>query len=208
VGERSWSDEVLVFYNFGAETDVAALLSAFRAAVVAKSNGHSSAERRLPHRSEVVCRNIVDVCAPEILEQVTAVRERVVITMQEVFQVPTHLPDFTLLSEMRVGDSHALHADGERHTAQGWRPNHTPWRTHVGLLYLNTSGVDYQGGLLRLPTISRTITPEKGMLVAFPSGHRHMHEVTTIDAGQRQSFTVWLTGNSSRVEPWSTERGL
>jgi predicted 2-oxoglutarate/Fe(II)-dependent dioxygenase YbiX len=116
------------------------------------------------------------------------------------FAAPDILPEWTLFAEMRVGDSRPLHADAARQTSDGWEENHTPWRTHVGLLYLNSAGVDFQGGNLLLPEISRTILPSSGLFVAFPSGRNHQHRVTTIESGTRLSFVVWSTGDASRCE--------
>lgn len=188
------SDDVLVLPHFGTADDVSALLSAFQVAVAA-----NAADLR-PLRTDVRCRNIADICDPTLLEQISSVRNRMVDAMLRVSPLVAQYPDLTMLSEMRVGDSHVLHADAERHTSSGWGPNHTPWRTHAGLLYLNTSGVDYRGGVLRLPGVGRTIVPTKGMFVAFPSGRRHIHEVTAVEAGKRHSLSVWLTGDVSRTE--------
>jgi predicted 2-oxoglutarate/Fe(II)-dependent dioxygenase YbiX len=127
---------------------------------------------------------------------VTLVRDRVVAAMARFFGVHAW-PDLTLLSEMRIGDCHPLHADAELQTADGWVPNHTSWRSHVGLLYLNSIGDDYRGGMLHLPTIGLTIEPLCGLLVAFPSGSRFVHEVTKVEAGRRMSMAIWLTTESA-----------
>jgi hypothetical protein len=196
-------DDVLVLPDFARQADVLALLAAFRAAVT--SERHDLAEvRTFSVRTEVVCRNLASVWEPGIAEHVTMVRDRAIATMQHFFQTSTYWPTFTLLTEMRAGDSHPLHADAERQTPDGWRPNHTSWRTHVGLLYLNTSGVDYEGGLLHLPGVGQTVAPVKGMFVTFPAGRRHVHEVTRVGAGQRLSLAIWLTGDLSHAERWRT----
>lgn len=200
-------DDLLVIPDFGTDVEVSAILAAHNAAVAGSAAG-AFADVRTRHpllRTEVLCRNIARICQPFDFEQINAVRDRMTATMREFFDVPVECPEFTLLTEMRVGDSHVLHADSERQTPTGaWEPNHTPFRTRVGLLYLNTNGVDYQGGVLHLPGLARAISPTRGMFVAFPSGRRHVHEVARVDAGKRLTLTVWLTADPSRVEPWAT----
>ncbi len=193
-------DQLLVFRDFACEADVVALLSAFRALVAARPAGDDLTEvRPLPLRTEASCRNVVGVCDRAISNRVISIRARAIATMREFFHV-TAYPEFTLMSEMRVGDCHPLHADAERQTAEGWVPNHTPWRSHVGLLYLNTCNADYRGGLLDLPGIGQTIEPVRGLFVAFPSGRRHVHKVTPVEAGRRLSMAIWLTGDAARAE--------
>jgi predicted 2-oxoglutarate/Fe(II)-dependent dioxygenase YbiX len=186
--------------------DVAAVRAAFRQMMDAKAAGREFDEiRTSPVRTEVPCRNAAAVCVPEVIERLEHLRARAISRMREAFGAETLYPNFTLLSEMRVGDRHTPHADAERQTTEGWVPNHTSWRTHVGLLYLNSSGVDYEGGQLRLTCLDVTITPASGMFVAFPAGRRHVHEVTRIEAGQRLSLAIWLTGEPERAECWHSE---
>ncbi len=199
------SDGVLVRPDFASESDVATLLAAFDAAMAANSDGRDLADARLlAVRTEVPCRRIALVCTPEIGELVSSVRDRIVNAVKQFFDLSEQWPELTLLSEMRTTDSHPLHADAEQLNSGQWVPNHTHWRTHVGLLYLNTSTADYDGGLLRLPELTRTIAPTAGMLVSFPTGRRHIHEVTAITAGRRLSLAIWLTADPSRAEPWLT----
>jgi 2OG-Fe(II) oxygenase superfamily len=199
------SDGVLVRPGFADESDIAALLSAFDAALAAQANGRDPTNTRLlAVRTEVPCRRIALVCTPEIAARVSSIRDRIVTAIKQFFDRPEQWPELTLLSEMRATDSHPLHADAEQLTAGRWVPNHTHWRSYVGLLYLNTSTVDYHGGLLRLPQLERTIAPTAGMLVSFPTGRRHIHEVTAITAGRRLSLAIWLTADRSRAEPWLT----
>lgn len=199
----SWSDDVLVSDGFAGNADIDAAICAFRAAIEATSNGeHRAQARLLPSRAEVSLRAAATLCDRAIAERLRNLRDRTVTTIKESFQVPAELPEFSLMAEMRTGDCHPLHADGEVQTPEGWRPNHTAWRTRVGLIYLNTCGIDYHGGLLRLPELGRTISPRAGMLMAFPAGRRHVHEVTTIEAGVRLSLAIWLTADPARAERW------
>lgn len=198
-------DDVLVSEEFASVSDIDAVLRAFGAVVEASSNGDSRAQTRLfPSRTEVALRNASIFCERAIAERLRDLRDRTVTTIKERFQTPAELPEFSLVTEMRGGDSHALHADAEMPTPDGWRPNHTGWRTRVGLIYLDTSGIDYQGGLLRLPELGRTISPRAGMLVAFPADRRYLHEVTTIESGVRRSLAIWLSADPARAEEWET----
>ena len=176
----------------------AAFLSA---ATAARSSGATNGARVLPNRTEISAAQLAAICTREAAEALGDLRQRAVTTMVSSFDVPGY-PELSLLSEMRVGDAHVLHADAERQAEEGWAPNHTSWRTHVGLLYLNTCGVDYEGGVLRLPVLGKEFQPQEGLFVAFPSDHRYVHEVSPVLAGSRLTMAVWVTGDASRVEPW------
>lgn len=202
---ESVDDGVLIDPEFAGEPDVIALLSAFDVAVQARNAGQDMpGVRAMAVRTEVSCRSLARRCPPEIGDIMTAVRERVVTAVKKFFDVSDEQPELTLLSEMRTTDCHLLHADAERQVMGGWGPNHTYWRTHVGLLYLNTSGADFEGGLLKLPVLGRTIAPAAGMLVSFPTGHRYVHEVTSVISGRRLSLAIWLTADAARAERWMT----
>ena len=111
--------------------------------------------------------------------------------------------EYTLFSEMRVGDAHVLHADAERRDSSGqWQPNHTPWRHSVALLYLNTWGNDFDGGELVFPGLKR-IRPCAGELVGFPSTREYCHEVTPITRGSRCVLAMWMTQEMDRCELWT-----
>ena len=132
------------------------------------------------------------------------VREAVLAALQSFFGEPDLRVEFTLLTEMRAGDSHALHADNERSAGSGqWVPNHTPWRAYAAMVYLNTSGVDYYGGVLRFPAVAQEVAPCAGELVGFSCGREREHEVTPIEDGKRYSISMWLTRDGGRAEHWS-----
>ncbi|MBF9131561.1 2OG-Fe(II) oxygenase [Plantactinospora sp. S1510] len=134
------------------------------------------------------------------------VRDRVLARLGWFYRVSGSLYlEYTLLSEMRAGDRHVLHADSERLDNGVWTPNHTPFRSHAAMLYLNTSGPagDYRGGLLRFPGMGREISPTAGTLVGFTSGRAHQHEVTTVRDGIRYAVAFWLTPHRTHEEHWS-----
>jgi hypothetical protein len=197
--------EVLVVPDFANLAEVAALQAAFRAGAGATlASPDAAIARRISGRTEVACRNLARFCEPAVAEHLTRVRLRAVDAMTDFLRDKACWPDFTLLTEMHAGDSLPLHADAERSAPDGWEPNHTSWRIQVGLVYLNTCGTDYRGGLLRLPGLDQTFRPAQGMLISFPAGRRYVHEVTEVEAGRRLSLSIWLTRDPARAERWRT----
>jgi FkbM family methyltransferase len=131
-------------------------------------------------------------------------RERVLEALNRFYKPASPLLiDVTLISEMLSGDGGGLHADSEELDWTGrWVPNHTPWRRYAALLYLSGSGHEFTGGRLRFPTLGREIVPEQGMLVAFPCGRSHQHEVTRVESGRRCFVAMWTTADARYQESW------
>ena len=125
-----------------------------------------------------------------------------VVTRFYGISAPAHI-DYTLMSEMKAGDCVPSHADNEKRTRNGvWRPNHTPYHHCTAVLYLNTCGVDYEGGLLRFPSTQQQIIPKSGLLVGFLSNREYEHEVTRVQSGRRYSISIWVSLDSRRAEDW------
>jgi predicted 2-oxoglutarate/Fe(II)-dependent dioxygenase YbiX len=193
--------DVLVVREFAQPDEVLALREVFDAALAACEADNSSLNARMmPSRTEVPANGIVRTVGGSESQIIGTMRSRIVRITRAGFAAQDILPEFTIFSQMRAGDFHPLHADAERQTTDGWEDNHTPWRTHVSLLYLNSAGIDFRGGELVLPEIGRTIRPSCGLLVSFPSGRKHQHQVKTIESGVRLSFVVWFTRDASRGE--------
>ena len=96
-----------------------------------------------------------------------------------------------------------MHADNQEYTDEGgWLPNHTPYHHCTAILYLNSCGADYEGGLLRFSSTQQEVIPQKGLLVGFLSGPEYQHEVTRIQRGFRYNISVWVTLDSARAECW------
>lgn len=55
----------------------------------------------------------------------------------------------------------------------------------VCLIYLTTSGVDFNGGELYFPFQKKIITPEAGDLVIFPTGYLYPHKALPFNGGDR-----------------------
>jgi predicted 2-oxoglutarate/Fe(II)-dependent dioxygenase YbiX len=193
--------DMLILPGFAHSHEVMGLREAFNAAITAHAADNTALHvREMSARTEVPAKGMMRILDDLRARLVATMRSRITNTTRESFAAPDIMPEWTVFSQMRAGDSMQLHADAERQTPAGWEENHTPWRTHVGLLYLNTAGSDFQGGDLLLPEIGQTISPRSGLFVSFPSGRRHQHQVTTIELGARLSFVVWFTRNTDRCE--------
>ena len=139
-----------------------------------------------------------------VSDQISEIRQRAADALREFydFAVPTHI-DFTLATEMRVGDCHPAHADSESCNDKGvWTANHTSYHYGAALLYLNNSGVDYEGGVLRFPSLEQEIIPQAGMLVGFMCDRNYRHEVTPIQHGRRYAISIWVTQDAEHAESW------
>lgn len=60
------------------------------------------------------------------------------------------------------------------------------------IVYLNTSGKDYEGGELLLG-IDKKIIPKKGNVGIFTGGPENVHRVTDVKSGTRYAFLFWLS---------------
>lgn len=69
------------------------------------------------------------------------------------------------------------------------------------LVYLNTSGVDYEGGEIEFPKQKITITPEVGKLVFFRGDIDHPHQVLEITAGKRYTLVLFY-GRADKVHQY------
>jgi predicted 2-oxoglutarate/Fe(II)-dependent dioxygenase YbiX len=174
-------------------------LVAFRAGC----GGCGDALRVLPNRTEMAGSIMRRSARKDVRRALSNVRAEARDAMALRYATPSLDVEFTLLTEMRPGDSHPLHADNERRTAHGkWGPNHTPWRDYAAMVYLNSVGEDFDGGVLRFPRLEREVAPRAGTLVGFSCGHEHEHEVTPIERGARYSLSIWLSADSRRAEHW------
>jgi hypothetical protein len=193
--------EILNCPQFASWMECANVIAAFRQVVAV--NG-TTGVRRLPNRIEVQGLTFGQMGFDDVRKSLTEIRTRAIQAVEELYRPRQRLfIEFTLLSEMHPGDAHVLHSDSEAQDSTGkWVPNHTPWREFAMLLYLNTSGLDYGGGVLRFPELGRQIIPEAGLLVGFPCGRTHQHEVTRIETGLRYSVSIWTTADRARAERW------
>src|SRR5437762_9415426 len=106
--------------------------------------------RRYEHRTSICGIAIKRAGIDGVSDQIAEIRHRAADTLCQFYGVggETHI-DFTLATEMRVGDCHPAHADSESCNDDGvWTPNHTSYHHSAALLYLNNCGFDYEGGLI------------------------------------------------------------
>lgn len=96
--------------------------------------------------------------------------------------------DYAVYSRMECGSYHQLHADN---CTLDDKPNHTPQRKVVSILYLNDWDKDFQGGLVLLPKVRMCLTPKAGTLYVFPCGWEYQHEVEYVYSGTRQALIYW-----------------
>ena len=159
---------------------------------------------RMSNRTEISCRYFNRRGPIQVRDLFTIIRQQAVSKIAQFFEIekPCYV-EFTLLTEMRAGDCHILHADNQRQESNGeWVPNHTPWRDYTAILYLNNYEKDFRGGLVRFPSLGQEVAPERGLLIGFPCGHRYQHEVTMVQEGCRYALSMWLTLRPESAEYW------
>ena len=138
-----------------------------------------------------------------VSDEINEIRQRAADALGQFYGAdPLHV-DFTLANEMRVGDFLPSHADNESCNDNGvWAPNHTSYHHCAAQLYLNNCGIDYEGGLLRFPSLEQEIIPQAGMLVGFMCDRSYQHEVTPVQEGRRYAISIWVTQDAEHAENW------
>jgi predicted 2-oxoglutarate/Fe(II)-dependent dioxygenase YbiX len=160
--------------------------------------------RRWPYRTAISAVLLKEAGIRGLDERLSKVRQQAADAVCEFYGLSdaTYI-DYTLMTEMKVGDSVPMHADNQEYSDKGeWLPNHTHYHHCTANLYLNTCDVDYEGGLLRFSSIQEEVVPQKGLLVGFLSGREYQHEVTPIKNGCRYNISVWVTLDPARAECW------
>jgi predicted 2-oxoglutarate/Fe(II)-dependent dioxygenase YbiX len=133
---------------------------------------------------------------------VAEIRSRIIAEISGYFKCTNIYPEYTLLTRMDAGSDTELHADSEKNENGIWVPNHTPVRSHTGMLYLNTCNEDYTGGEIVFPEVGEKISPQAGMLVGFKTTHEYVHQVLPILKGHRFALSFWMTQNEAHKELW------
>lgn len=166
------------------------------------TGGYASMHNRT--RTEIPVHNLKRLKSGEAFEILNGARREALKLLTRFYGVDRPVwNEYTLLSDLRGGDFHRLHADNEKIGPDGtWVPNHTPWRNYTAMLYLNTSGRDFQGGHIRFTEIGEDIAPEEGLLVGFGCGRTFMHETTPVTSGNRYAVSFWMTSEKDHAENW------
>ena len=100
-------------------------------------------------------------------------------------------PETVILAAMGAGGRHSRHADNCRQDERGdWVANHTPHRDVSAICYLND---EFDGGEIFFERARLTVTPRRGLLLAFPSDADHAHEVLPVRSGVRYTMPIWFT---------------
>ncbi len=92
------------------------------------------------------------------------------------------------------GGKYGAHSDSEL-----WDNDQQTWlktlnRDYSLLIYLNK---EFEGGKLFLPNFLCKIKPDTGMLVAFPSDHRYLHEAEPLISGDKYAVVSWAAENKT-----------
>jgi predicted 2-oxoglutarate/Fe(II)-dependent dioxygenase YbiX len=148
------------------------------------------------------------------LELCDRVRQAIKATVCRAFRIRTPLYfQFSDLFSVGDGGSMGAHADNcfwdpDSHR---WKRNEFSYRKFSAVLYLNSSGTDFEGGNLEfirqsnLPSkgleIKQVVVPTAGRLVVFGSGSRNLHRVAEVLRGRRCVLSAWFTTQRRFAEP-------
>jgi len=113
------------------------------------------------------------------------------------------VPASSIFAEVSQGGKNGLHCDSVMIDGTPWPDNDDTLDglEFSALLYLNTSGVDYEGGQIVFPNQKITITPEVGKLIFFRGDIDHPHEVSEVTAGTRYALVLFY-GSADKVKQY------
>lgn len=97
------------------------------------------------------------------------------------------------------GASNPLHADSTKLDGSPIQEDGTPEELEwSGLLYLNTHGEDFEGGMISWPEFDIDYLPKAGDLVLFKGDVEHRHGVSEVTSGERRNI-VFFWANKGNV---------
>lgn len=120
-------------------------------------------------------------------------------SLENHFQVDMDLVN-AIYQKLIPGASNALHSDSSKLDGSPWQDDGTPEELEwSALLYLNTYNEDFTGGSIKFPKQGVELFPKKGQLVFFKGDLDHVHEVTTVESGERRNIVFFYArrGNIS-----------
>jgi predicted 2-oxoglutarate/Fe(II)-dependent dioxygenase YbiX len=103
------------------------------------------------------------------------------------------------------GGFNPMHSDSSQLDGTPYHENEET--EYSALIYLNESGVDYEGGDIIFPLQQKRISPKAGMVVFFRGDHHHPHEVEVVTKGERKALVLFFArkGNVSDRPLFSDE---
>lgn len=113
------------------------------------------------------------------------------------------VPASAIFAEVTEGGKNGLHCDSVMLDGTPWDDGNDSLKDleFSALVYLNTSGIDYEGGQVEFPNQKITVTPQAGKLVFFRGDIDHPHEVFEVTAGKRYTLVLFY-GRADKVEQY------
>lgn len=136
-----------------------------------------------------------------VVRDIEALYKSVRTTLESFFEVEMDLVN-CVYQELTTGASNELHADRTQLDGSPWREDGVEEELEFSaLLYLNTHGVDYEGGEIEFPLQETVLKPKTGQLVFFKGDLEHIHEVKTVLSGTRKNLVFFFSrrGNVSNL---------
>jgi hypothetical protein len=116
--------------------------------------------------------------------------------MEEFFEMELSIINcnYVIMSE---GARNDLHADSSE--LDGALIPESTELHYSALIYLNTQGEDYTGGLLEFPLQDKSLSTKAGTVVFFKGDYTRPHEVTLVESGLRKVIVLFFShkGNTS-----------
>ena len=136
-----------------------------------------------------------DVARSDIRPLLRTIRDRVVSTVSEQFELKAELySDGFSIVRWQFGDNQAAHADSEYPDGT---PHPYPWRDYGAIIYLNE---EYTGGVLEFPDLELKPKTAARTLAFFPGTKDYMHAVSSIESGTRYTLATFLTHDSDKKD--------
>jgi predicted 2-oxoglutarate/Fe(II)-dependent dioxygenase YbiX len=106
---------------------------------------------------------------------------------------------------MLPGAFNPMHSDSSQLDGTPYHENEET--EYSALIYLNDSGIDYEGGDIEFPLQKTVVSPKSGTVIFFKGDHYHPHEVKVVTKGERKALVLFfgLKGNVSGRPLFSDE---
>jgi hypothetical protein len=114
------------------------------------------------------------------------------------------VPINPMLAEIsKGGKNDGLHCDSVQLDGSPWDDGNTMLEDleFSALVYLNTSGVDYEGGKIHFPNQDLEVMPKTGQMIFFRGDIDHPHGVSEVTSGKRYALVLFY-GRADRVKTY------